>query len=51
MFNTIILKKGNARLSQNEYKKFQKGDTIFGENSDPEEIKKVEFRTGTRSEK
>lgn len=37
-FNTIILKKGEAILTKNEYKKFIKGNSIFGENSDSEEI-------------
>ena len=36
--NTIILKKGEKELTPAGYKRFQKGDTIFGENSDPEEI-------------
>lgn len=40
MFNTIILKKGEASLTENEYKKFAKGDTIFGNNSEPEEVKR-----------
>lgn len=40
MFNTIILKKGEALLSKREYKAFSKGDTIFGDNSNPEEIRK-----------
>lgn len=38
--NTIILKKGERTLTPEGYKHFQKGDTIFGENSDPEEIKR-----------
>lgn len=39
-FNTIILQRGWERLTSWEYKKFQKGDTIFGENSSPEELKR-----------
>ena len=38
MFNTIILKHGYAQLTMEEYKRFRKGDSIFGNNSDPEEI-------------
>lgn len=38
MFNTIILKKGEALLTRGEYKKFNKGDTIWGDGSEPEEI-------------
>lgn len=38
MFNTIILLKRETRLSKNEYKNFHKGDTIFGDASNPEEI-------------
>lgn len=40
MFNTIKLKRGCAKLTEKEFKTFSKGDTIFGENSDPEEIKR-----------
>ena len=29
MFNTIILKKGYGEFTNNEFKKFSKGDTIF----------------------
>lgn len=39
MFNTIILKKGYARLTDKEYKGFSKGDTIWGVDRDPEELK------------
>lgn len=38
--NTIILQKGYARLTEREYKNFQKGDTIWGLNSEPEEIRR-----------
>lgn len=38
--NTIILQKGFEILTKNEYKKFKKGDTIYGDNSDPEELKR-----------
>lgn len=40
MNNTIILKKGYARLTESEYKKFEKGDTIWGIDREPEEIKR-----------
>ena len=40
MNNTIILLKGYALLTRTEYKKFNKGDTIFGNDSNPEEIKR-----------
>lgn len=40
MFNTIILKTGYARLTNDEFKKFEKGDLICGNNSYPEEIKR-----------
>lgn len=40
MFNTIILKTGQATLTKGEYEKFQKGDAIFGIDSDPEELKR-----------
>jgi hypothetical protein len=40
MNNTIILKKGYARLTENEYRKFEKGDTIWGDGSNPEEVKR-----------
>ena len=40
MNNIIILKHGHKRLSKNEIKKFNKGDSIFGNKSNPEEIKR-----------
>lgn len=40
MLNTIRLLKGTARLTKNEMKKFDKGDTIWGNDSFPEEIKR-----------
>lgn len=39
-FNTIILKKGELTLTENKFKNFEKGDTIFGENSTPKELKR-----------
>lgn len=40
MNNTIILLKGETLLTRREYKKFNKGDTIWGIDSEPEEIKR-----------
>ena len=40
MFNTILLKRGEIRLTRNERKKFEKGDTIWGDNSYPEILMK-----------
>lgn len=40
MMNTIILKHGYAKLTRTEMKDFEKGDTIFRENSAPEELKR-----------
>lgn len=40
MFNTIILKHGFARLTRMEYKHFEKGDTIYGDGSCPDELKR-----------
>lgn len=39
-FNTIILKKGQTYLTEKEYNNFQKGDTIWGDGRDPEELKR-----------
>lgn len=40
MHNTIILQKGEAILTESEYKRFTKGDTICGDNSNPKELKR-----------
>lgn len=40
MNNTIILKFGEAELTKKEYESFSKGDTIFGIDSEPEELKR-----------
>ena len=40
MYNTIILKKGTANLTAQQYTGFSEGDTIFGDNSEPEELKR-----------
>ena len=38
--NTIILRHSERRLTKEEFKKFKKGDLIYGDNSDPEELKR-----------
>lgn len=38
MQNTIILYKGEVRLTHSEYNKFSKGDTIWGDGYAPEEV-------------
>lgn len=43
MFNTIVLKSGEARLTNLEYKQFSPGDTIMGNDSVPVEIKRWEI--------
>lgn len=40
MFNTIILKKGEASLTKREMEDFQKGDTIWGIDREAEELKR-----------
>lgn len=40
MLNTIRLLKGTASLTRVEIKKFEKGDTIWGNDSDPEELQR-----------
>ena len=40
MFNTIILKKGYERLTESEFTHFENGDTIWGTDQFPEEIKR-----------
>ncbi len=51
MNNTIILKKGYARLTNNEYKGFSKGDTIWGVDRDPEEVKRWSIEDKEEAEK
>lgn len=38
MLNTIRLLRGRERLNSFEYKKFNKGDAIMGDNRQPEEL-------------
>ena len=40
MYNTIILKKGFARLTNREMENFEKGNTIWGIDSEPVEVKR-----------
>lgn len=51
MFNTIILKKGYARLTNKEYKGFSKGDTIWGIDRNPEELKRWNIEDKEEAEK
>lgn len=40
MNNTIRLLKGSRSLTNSEIKRFEKGDTIWGNDTDPEELKR-----------
>ena len=40
MFNMIILLKSEEKLTRTEYKKFSKGDTIYGCDTNPIELKR-----------
>lgn len=40
MENTIILWKNEERLTPEEWKKFKKGDTIWGNDETPEEVRR-----------
>lgn len=40
MHNTIILQKGEAQLTRREFLEFQKCDTIYGNNSEPVELRR-----------
>lgn len=40
MNNTIILLEGKANLTRREYKKFAKGDTIWGNDCYPKELER-----------
>lgn len=40
MYNTIILKVGEAKLTKAEFDKFSEGDTIFGTDSNPTELQR-----------
>lgn len=49
--NTIILLKGEARLTKREYRAFSKGDTVMGENCSPEELKRWSIEEKEQAEK
>lgn len=51
MFNTIIMKKGYASLTNREYEGFEKGDTIWGSCSEPEELGRWNISEKTKAEK
>lgn len=40
MLNMVRLLKGECKATNEEMKKFKKGDTIFGNDTDPEELKR-----------
>lgn len=40
--NTIILKHNEKMLTKEEYRKFEKGDLIWGDAETPEEVKKMD---------
>ena len=40
MYNTIILKVGETKLTKAEFDKFSEGDTIFGTDSNPTELRR-----------
>ena len=40
MLNMIRLLKGECRATNEEMKKFQKGETIWGNDTNPEELKR-----------
>ena len=41
--NTIILKHNEKMLTKEEYRKFEKGDLIWGDAETPEEVKRWMF--------
>lgn len=51
MADTIILRKGFERLSKQEFKKFEKGDTIWGADSNAEEIKRWDAKDKEEAKK
>ena len=50
MKNTILLMRGFAELTVNEYKKFKKYDTLMGNDSNPEELKRWKFTSDGEAE-
>ena len=51
-YNTILLLRGERKLTEREFKHFTKGGTIYGEHSDPEEIARwsIEDKEAAREE-
>lgn len=47
--NTIVLLKGEGRFTKNEYKKITVGDTIYGEDSNPTELKRWTIKQKTEA--
>ena len=51
MNNTIILLKGTESLTKREYRRFEKGDTIWGDMQDPEELQRWSIDQKEEAEK
>ena len=51
MFNTIILLKGTETLTKKQFKNFEKGNTIFGLNQEPEELQRWSIEKKDEAEK
>ena len=51
MNNTIILLKGTETLTKMEYRRFEKGDTIWGLDQEPEELKRWNIDQKEEAEK
>lgn len=50
LYNTILLLKGERQYSIGDFKKFTAGDTIFGDCSDPIELKRWTAEGKTEAE-
>lgn len=51
MENTIILWKNEERLTPEEWKKFKKGDTIWGNDETPEEVRRWNIKDAEEAKK
>ena len=51
MNNTIILLKGYSRLTDKEHERFSKGDTIWGNDQSPDELKRWSIEDEEEAEK
>lgn len=51
MFNTIILLKGTETLTKKQFKNFEKGNTIFGLDQEPEELQRWSIEEKDEAEK